>query len=669
MAIHDQLNSILVHDCALPADRNPIGAICEGEAVTLRLRTRDEGVLAAETVLFSDYGSDTVKMQREGDAFFAKLGPFSRTGVYFYYFVLHHYADTFYYGAPSDHSRSTGERASTLPAAFQITVYRRDFQTPAWFRRSVMYQIFPDRYAVGKAETVEKGAAYHRALGRDIHMHAAQDEPVDYLPRGEAPYYYPNDFYGGTLDAIRRSLPRLAALGVDVLYLNPIFEADSNHRYNTSDYRRVDPILGTNEDFAALCADARAQGIRILLDGVFSHTGSDSVYFNRNGRYSAPGAYQGKASPYYAWYDFRHFPDDYRCWWGFESLPEVNERNPDWQDFVVTGRSSVVRTWLRAGAAGYRLDVADELPDDVLEKIRAAVKEEKPDGVVLGEVWEDPTTKQSYGVRRSYALGGSLDSVMNYPLRRAMLDFALGAQTAHTLCALLCAQRLNYPLPLYYSLMNLLSSHDVERVRSVLASGIYGDGLTRQQQASFRISAVQDQTGAARQAMLAALQFSLPGVPCIYYGDEYGMPGFLDPFNRAFLDTQASAYPLDALYARLAALRHAHPALATGAVSVFALEKDVLGVVRANVQGRDVFGEAAPEECLVTLINRADTHKYVTVDILREGCGFDAGVLSALRTSGYKTACSIVCKTQQKVLDGLFTVDLPPCSAQIYQLK
>ena len=669
MAIHEQLRKILMHDFALPADRDPIGAICEGEAVTLRLRTRDEGILAAETVIFSDYGSDTVKMRRENDAFFATVGPFSRTGVYFYYFVLHHYGDTFYYGAPSDHSRTSGEQSSTLPAAFQITVYQRNFQTPAWFRKSVMYQIFPDRYAVGDAQAVEKGAAYHRALGRDIHLHASPQEPVDYLPRGNAPYYYPNDFYGGTLDAIRRGLPRLKALGIDVLYLNPIFEADSNHRYNTSDYRRIDPILGTQEDFTALCEAAQAQGIRIVLDGVFSHTGSDSVYFNRDGRYPDPGAYQGRESPYYAWYDFRHFPDDYRCWWGFESLPEVNEHDPSWQDFVITGCDSVVRTWLRAGAAGYRLDVADELPDDVLEQIRAAVKAEKPDGVVLGEVWEDPTTKLSYGVRRSYALGGSLDSVMNYPLRRAMLDFALGAGTAHTLCALLRSQRLQYPKPLYYSLMNLLSSHDVERVRSVLAAGMYGDGLTRQQQASFRISDAQDKTGAARQAMLAALQFSLPGVPCVYYGDEYGMAGFLDPFNRAFLNPHASEYPLDTLYARLAGLRHAHPALATGAISISALEKDVLCIVRANVNGCDVFGEAAPEECMVALINRADTHKYVTADIFREGCGFDGDLLAALRTAGYTSAQALLCTAQQSVLDGLFTVDLPPCSAQIYQLK
>lgn len=669
MAIHEQFGKILIHNSALPADRNPIGAICEGEAVSLRLRTRDEAIVSAEIVLFSDYGTDTVRMQREGDAFTASVGPFSRAGVYFYYFTLHHYGDTFYYGAPGDRISSVGERSSTIPAAFQITVCRRDFTAPAWFRKSVMYQIFPDRYAKGAQEKIRQGVTYHRALGREVHLHRSVREPVDYKPRGKNTQYYPCDFYGGTLDAIRKDLPRLASLGVGVIYLNPIFEADSNHRYNTSDYRRVDPILGTNEDFSALCAEAETYGIRVLLDGVFSHTGADSLYFNRFGRYADVGAYQSPDSPYFPWYDFRHFPDDYRCWWGFESLPEVNEHNEAWQDFVVTGKDSVVRSWLRQGASGYRLDVADELPDDVLEKIRESVKQENPDAVVLGEVWEDPTTKVSYGARRTYALGGSLDSVMNYPLRVALLDFAIGAKDAFDTAALLRAQRLNYPKPFYYSLMNLLSSHDVERVRTVLAAGMYASGLSREQQANFRLSKAQDARGARRQAMLALLLYSLPGVPCLYYGDEYGMSGLLDPFNRAFLDKKASEHPLDALYARLGALRKAHAALSTGAVSILAPNADTLCIVRLIRGGRDEFGEEAENECLVTLVNRAQEARFLAVDLLREGFGFDEEALRTLQTASPETADPICGTIPAEIRDGILTATIPAGEGEIFILR
>ncbi|MBQ9721332.1 MAG: glycoside hydrolase family 13 protein, partial [Oscillospiraceae bacterium] len=277
-------------------------------------------------------------------------------------------------------------------------------------------------------------------------------------------------------------LPYLKELGVGVIYLNPIVEARSNHRYDASDYLSVDPILGTNADLTHLCETAEAMGMRIILDGVFSHTGADSRYFNRDGSYPGNGACQGKDSPYYPWYDFRHYPNEYRCWWGFKDLPEVDERNPKWQNFVITGQDSVVKTWLRRGAAGWRLDVADELPDEVLAMIRESAKAEKPDALILGEVWEDAVIKESYGGRRNYALGYSLDSVMNYPLRKHILRFAHGWLDAYTLRDFLIDQQMNYPKPLYYSLMNLLGSHDVERLRSALASDRVIKDYSREEQ-------------------------------------------------------------------------------------------------------------------------------------------------------------------------------------------
>ena len=362
------------------------------------------------------------------------------------------------------------------------------------------------------------------------------------------------------------------------IYLNPIFEADSNHRYNTADYRRIDPMLGTKADFTALCRAAKKLGIRIVLDGVFSHTGDDSIYFNKYGRYRGKGAYQGKESPYYSWYDFCEFPDEYRSWWGFRSLPEVKETNPKWSDFIIEGEDSVMRHWLGKGAGGWRLDVADELPDAVIEKMRAAVKETAPDALLLGEVWEDATRKISYGERRSYALGRGLDSVMNYPLRTALLDFALGHTNAAQLRDALLEQKMNYPAPMYHCLMNHLGTHDTARVRSVLGSGTEGKELSRAAQAEFVLTPEQNARAEALQKLCAAVQFALPGMPCIYYGDEEGMQGMRDPFCRA--PWQKGNGKLRTYYTRLAAERNGSELLRRGDAAFAAYGEDVLCILR-----------------------------------------------------------------------------------------
>ena len=463
---------------------------------------------------------------------------------------------------------------------WNLTVYAPEFRTPDWAAGAFIYQIFPDRFAPG-GDSFAKGVEYHRALGRNIEVHESWDEPVKYHPTTRE-YYYPDDFYGGTLEGIREKLPELRALGVRCLYLNPIFESASNHRYDTADYRKIDPMLGTEEDFTALCAAAAALGMHVVLDGVFSHTGDDSVYFNRAGRYPGPGAWQGEESPYYGWYDFRRFPDDYRCWWGFQNLPEVRESDPDWQKFIVTGEDSVIRRWLRKGAGGWRLDVADELPDGIIDMMRAAVKETDPDALLIGEVWEDATTKISYGARRSYALGRALDSVMNYPFRVAMLDFALGQIDAAALRDFLVGQKLSYPAPMYRCLMNLLDSHDTARVRSVLGAGSDGSDYTRALQAEFRLTPEQNARGAALQRLCAAVQFAIPGMPCVYYGDEEGMEGLRDPFCRA--PYEKGDGDLRAWYAKLAAARNGSEALLRGDAAFAAYGADTLCILRYGAE-------------------------------------------------------------------------------------
>ena len=439
-----------------------------------------------------------------------------------------------------------------------------------------------------------------------------------YLPREFEKEYIPDDFYGGTFKGIEKKLPYLKKLGISCIYLNPIVEARSNHRYDASDYLRPDPILGSLDDFDALVKAAENMGIRIILDGVFSHTGADSIYFNKYGHYDSVGACQGKTSAYYNWYDFKSFPEDYRSWWGFKELPEVEETNSEWQDFVVTGENSVVKTWLRRGAAGWRLDVADELPDEVLTLIRKSTKEEKSDALVLGEVWEDAVIKESYGLKRNYALGVSLDSVMNYPLRTALLDFIHGRTDAYALRNFLISQQMNYPRPLYYSLMNLLGSHDVERLRNALAADTDIRSLSREKQLALDFSEETLSAAIEKEKLCAAVQFSLPGVPSIYYGDEQGMCGVNDPFNRLpFKEEDNGLYEY---YVNLSNLRTGSPALSVGEAEFSAPCSDVLVILR-YLKGGDAF---------LTVVNRGGKAYDYEVNCVNAGRGIVKGHIDAI---------------------------------------
>ncbi len=576
---------------------------------------------------------------------------------------------------------------------FQITVYDPSFVTPDWMAGAVMYQIFPDRFARGEEGIRREGLEYHKAMGRPMHLHESWDEPVEWLgepsvddafdadvevavddeetsvetPEEKAlkaamKAYDPIDFYGGTLEGIREKLPYLESLGVEVLYLNPIFEARSNHRYDTADYERIEPLLGDEEDFKRLATDAADHGISIVLDAVLSHTGDDSRYFNARGTYDEPGAMQGEWSPFRTWYDFTEQENGvpYRCWWGDRTLPEVDERNWAWQDYILghPGQGDgVLAHWLAAGARGYRLDVADELPDDVLSGIRSTVKAANADAIVIGEVWEDPTTKTSYGVRRNYALGLSLDSVMNYPLRSALLGFALGDIDAHQLAAHLRQQQANYPGPLYRVLMNLLSTHDVERMRSVLALGGEVKNLPRNEQlaATESITAAQDTVAARLQRMIVTLLYALPGAPCIYYGDERGLQGGGDPFCRATFswagDRADCGEDLTEFYQAVGSLRKKSSVLRRGTLACVAADSDVLLVVRALPDGKVALAAA----------NRARESKFFAADLRKLGIEAPNGEADCLICSQQGASAFA------RVRDCLVEVQVPACSTSVFE--
>ena len=587
----------VIHDARLPVFRSPCAAVPTGQEIRLAIHAPQKAFYSATLELFGDEMSLEYPMKEFSDGWELSFTvPEEPTVLWYRFHLKSEQGDHWLCTAPDGYHSWL---RSSAHEGFRLTVFRSGFSTPEWFRHAVMYQIFPDRFAFSEDGTAENGIAYHCALGQHPELHQSREEEVRWQPRSFEDDYIPDDFYGGTLKGIREKIPYLKELGITCIYLNPIVEARSNHRYDTSDYLRVDPILGTNEDFSELCKTADQADIRILCDGVFSHTGADSIYFNRDAHYSGSGACQIEASPFDSWYSFQHFPDEYRSWWGFRELPEVNELDPSWQDFVISGDQAVVRRWLRRGASGWRLDVADELPDEVLNLIRRAVKEEKPDGVVLGEVWEDAVLKESYGSRRKYALGDALDSVMNYPFRTSVLDFLHRRITAYDLADFLVSQQLNYPPPLYTSLMNLLGSHDVERLRTNLATEMLFKERSRIDQLKIEADLKEeDYARADRLERLAlVIQFSIPGVPSIYYGDELCMTGVNDPFNRRPMP-ELKETGLRDLIKELSEKRRNHPALYEGDAFFLANDPDVLLILRQT-----------DHEAVLTVINRSDEEK------------------------------------------------------------
>ena len=403
---------------------------------------------------------------------------------------------------------------------WQLTVFDRDFLGVDWLKGGLIYQVFPDRFAYSGKE--KQNVPADRVLRKDWGA-----EPR-WRPTKEGKVLN-NDYFCGDLAGITEKLPYLSSLGVTCLYLNPIFEAHSNHRYDTGNYEAIDPMLGTFEDLQTLCDEAEKLGISVILDGVFSHTGDDSKYFNKYGRYPETGAFQSKNSPYYTWYKFQKWPKKYDSWWGIDILPEVREDEPSYIDYI-TGQNGIARRWLRCGVRGWRLDVADELPDAFLDAFRRAVKTEREDALILGEVWEDASNKTSYGERRRYLQGKQLDSVMNYPFADAILDFirtgVVEGFSDHIYTILE-----NYPKCVIDSLMNHIGTHDTARAITALVgeSCEYHD---REWQSRQNLTDEQYEKGVKLLRLAAVIQYTLPGVPSLYYGDEAGMQGYKDPFNR-----------------------------------------------------------------------------------------------------------------------------------------
>lgn len=456
---------------------------------------------------------------------------FNESGLFFYYFAI---GGRFLGCGPFHKSRMYG----CNPVNWQLTVYDESYATPEWFKGGIMYQIFPDRFYRAGDETLKHGV-----------MRKWGEQPY-YRPNGEGKVLN-NDFFGGNIKGVHEKLGYLKRLGVTVIYFNPVFKAFSNHRYDTGDYMEIDPNLGTKEDLDALIRDAKKLGMRVILDGVFNHTGDDSRYFNRYSNYSSLGAYQSPESPYYDWYTFHGSRDRYDSWWGIDTLPAIRESSESYQSFMFS-EDGVIKHWLRHGIGGYRLDVADELPGFFLKKLRKAAKEQDPEAIIIGEVWEDASNKIAYGERREYFQGEELDSVMNYPLKDAVINFLLSGNTSR-LREVIAMLIDHYPKATLDCLMNHLGTHDTARILTVLG------GKSCQNKDEMAVTSLNEKEQEAAKKLLkmgAVLQFTLPGVPCVYYGDEIGMQGYSDPFCRACFDWENGDLQLKSFYEQLATARH-----------------------------------------------------------------------------------------------------------------
>ena len=581
-----------VFDSRSESCKKPYGAVPCGTAVSYTVRPlRREGWFRCVLVTQREFSGQTAELElpctgQDGDRnrFSGIFSAPAEPELVWYWFRL------FREDGSSILLDRSGYHGGENVQSWQLTVYEES-STPAWFGCGVVYQIFPDRFC-----RLELPDPAGMVGSRTIHENWS-DLP-DWRPdaQGEVRNC---DFFGGSLQGILSKLDDLADFGVTVLYLNPVFESASNHRYNTADYRAIDPMLGTEDDFRRLCQEAKRRGIRVILDGVFNHTGSQSRYFNADGFYSDTGAAQSPDSPYYHWYSFHPWPADYDAWWGIRTLPAVREDAPDYRDFIIRGQDSVVRHWLRAGASGWRLDVADELPDDFIGEIRTAMEETAPDSFLLGEVWEDATTKIAYSMRRRYLLGQELHGVMNYPFRTALIAYLLGGD-ADEFRETLESLRENYPPHAFYSLMNFLSTHDTPRILTVLgADHVPG---SKEERAVFRLSPARRQLGLKRLRLAALVLFTFPGAPTVYYGDEAGMEGWEDPFNRAGYPWGQEDSELKSFFSKLAHLRREQPALQTGQLHW-----------RWTAGSLLVFARELDGQLLTTVVNAADTPQTLTL--------------------------------------------------------
>ena len=463
---------------------------------------------------------------------------------------------------------------------FQLTISDFKYDPPVDLYGGIIYHVFVDRFA-------RRGEPYAKP-GTII---ADYSDGIPEYPAYPGAPLKNNTFWGGSLYGVIDKLDYIASLGVSAIYLSPIFESPSNHKYDTSDYLKVDEAFGGEEALKALIDAAHAKGIKMILDGVFNHTGADSVYFNRYSKYNSLGAYQSANSPYYDWYEFQKHPDKYTCWWDIEILPRINTRNRSCSDFFV-GKDGVIAKYIKMGVDGFRLDVADELGDEFIADIKAIISDNKRENILYGEVWEDASNKIAYSTRKRYYLGTELDGVMNYPLRRGIIDYLTERKCDSLYYALTDVMR-NAPPRIMHAQMNLLGTHDTERILTVLG-GERAEGLDNRELVKKRMTTAQRAKGIRLLKMAYAILATLPGIPAIFYGDEAGLEGYGDPFNRMPYPWGSENEEILDFYKKIGIIRRSNSVYFNGEFHINHLDRDLF-----------VFTRKSEENTMLTVINNS----------------------------------------------------------------
>lgn len=587
MKIYDSFNLLY---------KSPFGAVKTDEEIIIRISLENNKkvdnpcLLICEIDKWNEFVSYPMEYEKEESGLNWYLVRFSikKAAVYFYFFKI------IINGCSFELKRAHNYESvlDTNSFLYQLTVYDKNFKVDDNYKGGIMYQIFPDRFYNSGNKKVN--------VPTDCIIREDWSGIPEYLPNAQGKITN-NDYFCGDIKGITLKLDYLKELSVTAIYINPIFEAHSNHRYDTADYLKIDPLLGTEEDFKKLCSEAKRRGIVIILDGVFSHTGSDSVYFNKNNRYNTVGAYNSKESPYYSWYKFNNYPNDYRSWWGFDTLPELDKDNESYVEFIC-GDNGVISKWIKAGAYGFRLDVVDELTSSLLEKIKEAII--KYGGkILIGEVWEDATTKRSYGQLREYLLGHQLDSTMNYPFKNAILDYIRYGNSCYFYETVMSIVD-NYPKEALNCLMNMLSTHDTERAMTRLVAEEVNNCDRYWQAERNNLNNGQYEFGKKTLILASVIQYFLPGLPCIYYGDEAGLYGYKDPFNRGCYPWKNEDNELVGFFKEIGRIRREIPMLKNAYFKIIYIDNDICIFERFN-----------ETESIVIAVNRTGDYKNLDAKI------------------------------------------------------
>ena len=549
--------------------KSPYGAVKCGEKLSLHFPIAS-WVSVDKMFVFIRLGdvSTPVEMRFEksenGFSVYTADYVFDAAGIYYYRFEMRNRDGVWYYGRGENGESVCGEN---LPE-WQLTVYKSSYKTPDFAKGNIIYHVFVDRF--NRADGVKTKRKYR--------LHESFSESPEVVSTDGK--YYADDFFGGNFNGIREKLDYLEELGVGIIYLSPIFKAYSNHRYDTGDYLKVDELLGTEDDFKRLLDAAHEKGMKIILDGVFNHSGADSLYFNKFGTYDSLGAYQSKSSPYYDWYYFKKFPDEYACWWGCDNVPDLNKSNKDYRALVF-GKNGVVEKWQKLGADGWRLDVVDELPIDFVNLLIKKIKSVNKDALVIGEVWEDASTKVSYGELRPYLLGDQLDGTMNYPFMNAIIAYVRDGDEKFfkdTVQSILE----HYPKETVYCLMISLGTHDTVRIINAL-SDVRAHGWSKTHKLGYKLPDSEYEKAKKKLYLASVLQFTLPGIPSIFYGDEAGLQGFDDPINRRPYPWGSEDKEILAHYKKLGRIRRENRAVFSGGFNM----RDENGLVAYERAGGD----------------------------------------------------------------------------------